>query len=280
MTQNAILLNQLLNLSQQELEHTKIRFNLNNGHVDPIEVFKTNPEEVNTNWLLWREKNNRFHVGDIVISLVRISNDHYLFTAVKTITKDLGVHNGVAYDADERLESSNFDGRVIVNFHKNFQASVREALKVIDSLEVTEVLPDLFNDNHFPGYDNVRLSYSQLGNIIHSQLFDWNSALENQKAVYLITDKKSGKLYVGSATAERGMLLERWRTYIKNGHGGDVALKQLVNEKGFDYVKSYFQYSILENYNARVDDAIVLARESWWKLTLGSRAEELGYNRN
>ena len=47
---------------------------------------------------------------------------------------------------------------------------------------------------------------------------------------------------------------------------------------GFDYVKKYFQYSILENYNARTDDHTILARESWWKLTLGTRAFGLNSN--
>ena len=45
-----------------------------------------------------------------------------------------------------------------------------------------------------------------------------------------------------------------------------------------DHVKKYFQYSILENYNARVDKDVILQRESWWKMTLGTR--EFGYNKN
>ena len=40
----------------------------------------------------------------------------------------------------------------------------------------------------------------------------------------------------------------------------------------------YFQYSILENYNAKVDDDIILSRESWWKEIFKSR--EFGYNKN
>ena len=51
-----------------------------------------------------------------------------------------------------------------------------------------------------------------------------------------------------------------------------------IAEKGFDYIKQNFQYSILENYNARVDDRVILDRESWWKETLQSRT--FGYNDN
>ncbi|MBK5201854.1 MAG: hypothetical protein JJE21_10065 [Spirochaetaceae bacterium] len=65
---------------------------------------------------------------------------------------------------------------------------------------------------------------------------------------------------------------------MKNGHGGNEELKELVEEKGRTYIQDYFQYSILENYNARVDDKVILKRESWWKETLVSK--KFGYNRN
>lgn len=96
--------------------------------------------------------------------------------------------------------------------------------------------------------------------------------------MYLITDISTGKLYVGSATAQYGMLLQRWSSYAANGHGGNVELEKLIREKGFVYVKENFQYSILENYNARMDDQYILKREAWWKETLKSR--EFGYNAN
>ena len=80
------------------------------------------------------------------------------------------------------------------------------------------------------------------------------AALQNQKAVYLITDRSNGKLYVGSATSDSGMLLQRWANYIDSGHGGNKELIELVNKEGIDYIKRNFQYSILENYNAKVGD--------------------------
>ncbi|MFV8214239.1 GIY-YIG nuclease family protein, partial [Streptococcus pluranimalium] len=66
--------------------------------------------------------------------------------------------------------------------------------------------------------------------------------------------------------------------YVHNGHGGNKELRQLVKDEGFDYIKTNFPYSLLENYNGRVDDHLILARESWWKETLRSR--EFGYNAN
>ena len=122
------------------------------------------------------------------------------------------------------------------------------------------------------------MSYNQLEIVLNRGKRDWIAALENQKAVYLITDKSNGKLYVGSATSNDGMLLQRWRSYIANGHGGNKELVELVKNNGFDHIKQNFQYSILENYNAKVDDHVILERESWWKETLQTRA--FGYNSN
>ena len=124
----------------------------------------------------------------------------------------------------------------------------------------------------------MKLSYSQLQKIINQRKKDWVSALESQKAVYLITDTNNGKLYVGSATSDNGMLLKRWKEYVETGHGGNKNLIQLVNEKGMDYIQNYFQYSILENYNSTISDELILERESWWKEVLKTRI--FGYNAN
>ena len=124
----------------------------------------------------------------------------------------------------------------------------------------------------------LNLSYNQLKSILDRGKKDWIAALESQKAVYLITDTNNGKLYVGSATSSYGMLLQRWSNYVSNGHGGNKELKRIVDSEGIEYVQSYFRYTILENYNSKVDDAVVLERESWWKNILLTRT--FGYNDN
>ena len=102
------------------------------------------------------------------------------------------------------------------------------------------------------------LTYNELKAIIENNKMDWINALSNQKAVYLITDLYTGKLYVGKASSNEGMLLDRWRTYVKNGHGGNEELINIVKEKGFEYIKKNFQYSIIEKYNAKVEDEFTL----------------------
>ena len=52
----------------------------------------------------------------------------------------------------------------------------------------------------------------------------------------------------------------------------------LAENDGIKYAEANFQYSILENYNSRIDDKVILERESWWKGIL--QTKEHGYNDN
>lgn len=274
----SIKLNDILHFPTNEISNIKIKFNIPENGVNPLDLFQTNPEEINTQWLFWREKQSYFAEGQIAICFARIDGDNWLLTTIKRVTKDLGVYQGVAFDGVELDEYKKYFGRVIVKYHNKSKSMCRYFTTICDELIVNQILPYSFDGYDFPGYDNVRLSYEQLSLIISQHKRDWVSALENQKAVYLITDNKTGKLYVGSATSANGMLLQRWSEYAANGHGGNILLKKLVDEQGFDYIKNNFQYSILENYNAKVDASIIFKRESWWKETLQSR--NFGYNAN
>lgn len=276
--QQSLLLNDLLHLNQEDLDRTKIKFNQYNGEIEPMEVYLRNPDEVNNVWLFWRAKRRYFSVGEIAICLFQLSWNTWLLSTVKEVTRELGVKDGVNYEGKELNNYTPYFGRVIVKYRKTHQTQVVYAKNVINELEVEQILPSVFDGIDFPGYDRVRLSYEQLAIIVHRHKQDWISALENQKAVYLITDKGSGKQYVGSAYGENGMLLQRWSNYVYNGHGGNKLLKEIVDKLGFDYVKQNFQYSILENYNGRTEKRIILERESWWKETLGSRAFGLNGN--
>lgn len=273
-----ILLNDLLNIPEDIAGTVKVKFNQSNGIEDPMELYLREPEVVNNQWLFWRTKQRYFSDGQIAICLLKLSSDSWLLTTIKRVTKELNVYDGINYEGEELDEYRQYYGRVIIKYHKTVQTQGMYYNTVCDELEVLQVLPSLFDGEEFPGYDNVRLTWYQLEAILARRKQSWIAALENQKAVYLITDRNNGKLYVGSATSDNGMLLQRWSNYAANGHGGNKELVTLVDEKGFDYVKQNFQYSILENYNAKIDDKVVLKRESWWKDTLQSR--RFGYNSN
>lgn len=276
--ETVIKLNDLLQFSADEIENVKIRFNQTSPDANPMDLYLKNPELVNTQWFLWKRKQGYFKEGQIAICLLKIAEDTWLLTTIKKIIKDLNVTDNINYEAEELSEYKKYYGRLIIKFHKTFQTQGIFLANIVDDLLVNQILPDSFDGFDFPGYDNVRLSYQELETIIRSNKKDWIAALENQKAVYLITDKNNGKLYIGSATSDTEMLLSRWKSYIKNGHGGNKELVELVEKQGFEYVKDNFQYSIIENYNAKIDDHVIIERESWWKETLKTR--QFGYNSN
>ena len=273
-----LYLNDLLHISDDEMKNVKIRFNQHNGSENPLDLYVRDPEYVNSQYFLWRSQRRYFSVGQIAICFLKISEDMWLLTTIKKIKRDLDVIEGINYECEEIAEYKPYFGRLIIKFHKTFQTQGVFYKSVFKELIVDQILPSQYDGEDFPGYDKVRLSYEKLSSIISREKRDWIAALENQKAVYLITDKHNVKLYVGSATSDTGMLLQRWKNYIENGHGGNKELKRIVNENGLEYIKRYFQYSILENYNSKVDDSVILERESWWKETLQSR--NFGYNQN
>jgi len=74
---------------------------------------------------------------------------------------------------------------------------VRLAPSVINDCEVAQILPSPFDNDVFPGYDKVNISWEELSRVVSKE--GWKTAIENQKGVYLITDIHNGKMYVGSA---------------------------------------------------------------------------------
>lgn len=277
---STILLNDILHMSPEEILNTKVKFNQQgkDSTTNPIDEYKKAPEIVDTQWLFWRETQRYFSVGQNAMCFLKLSSDTWLMTTIKVVTKELNVTHGVNYEGNELGQYQRYFGRVIVKYRKTHQTQGVYLQTVIEKLEVVQILPVTYDGDEFPGYDNIRLSYDQLETIIHRKKSDWITALANQKAVYLITDKSNGKMYVGSATSQYGMLLSRWEAYINSGHGGNVDLKILVDQLGLEYVKANFQYSVLENYNQRVDDNFILSRESYWKQVLCSK--KFGYNLN
>ena len=141
----------------------------------------------------------------------------------------------------------------------------------IEKFVVKEIRPTSLDNDLFPGYDKVNISWDTLKRIVDRDT--WKTALENQKGVYLITDTSNGKKYVGSAYG-MNMILGRWKAYVNSGHGGNEGLKQLP----VDHIKKHFKYSILDIYKPTTDDQIIIDREIWWKEVLQSR--QFGYNEN
>lgn len=136
----------------------------------------------------------------------------------------------------------------------------------------------------FPGFDYVELPYRQLQDMVTDARYaNWRAALSEVQGIYLITDATNGKQYVGKADgAER--ILGRWTSYARDGHGGNVALRELafVSAGGSWSVKTdharHFVFSILRVFGPSTSSSEVNAAESHYKSALMTR--EFGLNRN
>ncbi|GAA3326073.1 GIY-YIG nuclease family protein [Paeniglutamicibacter sulfureus] len=137
----------------------------------------------------------------------------------------------------------------------------------------------------FPGFDGVLLPYHQLRDMVEDPRYaDWRAALSEVQGIYLITDSTNGKQYVGKADgAER--ILGRWTAYARDGHGGNVALRELAHHSAdgeaagtkTDHAR-HFVFSLLRVFGPSTPSSEVNTAESHYKEALMTRA--FGLNRN
>ena len=286
-----IKLNDILQLSESELKKAKIRFMTDdkNGVFNPVSIAgdEQKKEELNLKNLVHNRKGSISFFKDVIaIGFIRLpeNQDHWLMTGMVKVVKDNGLGN---FAEAEYYKTKQYNFRLVVKYHKREQNGIRNAKDFINNLEVIELWrPDKsVAEKVFPGYKNVSVSYKELKRKIKIS-DEWRTALKSRKGVYLITDTKTGKLYVGSAYGDKG-ILGRWNTYLTSGFDRDEKengkypnkeLKELVDNYGISYIQENFQYSILETFTDDVSDEYIIARESWWKDVLLTRV--FGYNAN
>jgi hypothetical protein len=226
----------------------------------------------------WQEHQNQKNFKrEYILSLVYHRPNEWFFGGA---FRSLGSEKqGKAYMYRTELlpDGSEFIGRAIFSFVKEFRASYLLAEKYVDTIELKEVLRDAYTTRAFPGFELTRVSYEELSHIVAVAEPTWKAALSSVSGVYVITDLSTGKLYVGSA-AGQDQIWSRWSTYATTPHGGNKILKQLIEEKGPEYAQN-FQYSILEvrTYQTTSEETI-LQREAYWKEVLATRLH--GYNAN
>lgn len=269
----AIKLNDILQLDN--LANVRIRFNLTfDQSWNPIEVFKNGDISTMLKGQYWNYSTKKsYQSGQITIGFIKIKpgEDYWLLFHVGKITKDLNIYDGIGYEYEALPEYKKYCGRLIVKYKNTAQTMVRKAEYIIDDCEVSQILPDIFDSDIFPGYDKVNISWNVLSRVLQKD--SWKTALRNQKGVYLITDTSNGKMYVGSAYGD-DMILNRWKSYAETRHGGNKKLK-VLSEK---HIEQYFHYSILDIFKSTIEDQIIIERENWWKEVLLSR--KFGYNAN
>ena len=275
-------LQELLPFLAENQNEFKVHCATPNGENNPLSIWLSGQNNFTKDQNIQTKKNFE---RKYILSFCEINkNGEWLFvgiyksSGVKEIIKDKNTGKELnIYDTELIEEGKEFIGKLVVGFDlkEESPSAARQRYRYLESLldkmEVLELKREKVKVE-FPGYDNVNVTWRELKSLIETPA--WKTALENQKAVYLIVDTKTGKKYVGSAYGDN-MLLGRWRNYIANGHGGNKLLKPL----DFEYIKENFKYSILEIFKSSVDDKIIRNRESFWKEVLLTRTD-FGYNGN
>lgn len=256
-----------------EASSTKIHLAGYNGFDNPLEVFLDGQFEE------WQRIQNRKNFErPFVLSLIAMDQPHsWLFGGIhRSGTPKPYEPNGWLYPLEEVEEAKPLNGRLVVNFQRPGRQSYLNAERWVDTLIVKEVLQERLQFARFPGFKSVLLSANDLKKVVRDQLPDWKAALSSVAGIYLISDKESGKLYVGSATGEGG-IWQRWCNYADTGHGNNVELRAVLQELGVSHGEN-FQYSVLEIADTHTSQNEILHRESHWKNALLCRLH--GYNKN
>jgi hypothetical protein len=141
--------------------------------------------------------------------------------------------------------------------------------------EIVEIQPGL-HYKQFTDYFDFILDFNELQEIVSNQYKDWKRMLSATKGIYLISDTKTGKLYVGSAYGEEG-IWGRWKVYVKTkGHGNNKTLKELVMvDKEYG---QHFKFSILMLLPSTITADQAIKKETIFKNKLGTNS--FGLNNN
>ena len=125
----------------------------------------------------------------------------------------------------------------------------------------------------FTGLDNISLIMAELRLAVLEP--EWQQEIGSIAGIYLITDEKSGKHYIGSAYGSDG-IWQRWKSYACTGHGNNKDLIKLLQENPGR--ENEFRFTLLEKISATSSSKMVIGRENFWKIALGSR--RFGMNLN
>lgn len=274
----------LLNIDENDYINYKLHFAI--GRDDKREPYNKFLIDQFKEWQECQTQKN--WTRKYIISLIYYSKDLWLYGGVYEVLPinpsaiSEGEWQGWKYETKLLDIHSDLIGRAVFYFKKEFRASyptleLKSAKGMSPSdIYVSSIFEKKVAITDFLGFDNVNINHETLRLIINDEIPSWKSALSNVKGIYLITDKSTGKHYVGSACGEM-CIWQRWSEYAKNGHGGNTELKELLRVNGDDH-KFNFRYSVLEICNMSLGNEYILDRENYWKQVLMTR--EFGLNNN
>lgn len=271
---------------------TKVKFNVNpnNPSMPAWDLLLDDSDR----WLEmneWRSKkssNHNLDKADYLIALAQYypyGSNYYIFGGKYRVNKIAPeINNGRGYRLELMDDYLRYRKRLIIKLEKSIgRNAYNRRYDMLQSSSLNPVVYELAPATKlgaFPGYNRVTLKHKDLERIIENEEANWKQALSNVKAVYVITDRHTGKLYIGSASGNDRGLWQRWAAYadLNNLTGGNQKLKQLKAKKGSQYIIDNFQYSILEIFDTKTKVEDIISRESYWKRVLATREHGLNDN--
>ncbi len=278
-------LNSILNLTESEIENSRIELNMTEGSggIAYIDKWLSLDQEERDSGITecsywgWYGNKKNFNIGQTVFSFVKISSDEWLFISAAEIV-DVPAGSRAEVKIIERYVA--LFGRLVIRYKKGntYARYVFRLAKIMENCTVKQILPSQYNGEQFEGYDRVHLPYRKLCDIFNGKIMPtYFEALKKVTGIYCLTDTKTGKLYIGSATGEEGVA-QRWGNYLDSKHGGNKKLIALYNEKGHEYFEEYFTYTLIEYFGLSYDPERILEREQYWKKCFDTIKN--GYNDN
>ncbi len=280
-----LLLNNIFHLSESEINNSRIELNMREGsggifYIDKwlsLEQSVKNSGISDCSYWGWYGNKRNFNIGQTVFSFIKMSYDEWLFISAAEIV-DVPEASRAKVKIIEKYKP--LFGRLVIRYYKGntYARYVFRMDKIIENCMVKEILPCQYNGEQFEGYDRVHLPYYKLSDVFHGKIMPtYYEALKKVTGIYCLTDTKTGKLYIGSATGGEGVA-GRWGNYLDSKHGGNKKLIALYNDKGSSYFEDNFTYTLIEYFGLSYDPSKIIEREQYWKLCLNTIKS--GYNDN
>ncbi|KHD13991.1 GIY-YIG nuclease family protein [Clostridium butyricum] len=278
-------LNSILNLKESEIINSRIELNMTEGSggMSYIDKWLALDQEERDSGITecsywgWYGNKKNFNIGQTVFSFLKVSYDEWLFISAAEI---VNIPAGSRAEVKIIEKYVSLFGKLIIKYKKGntYARYVFKMENVIENCVVKEILPCQYNGEQFEGYDRVYLQYRKLNDIFNGKIMPtYYEALKKVTGIYCLTDTKTGKLYIGSATGEEGVA-QRWGNYLDSKHGGNKKLIALYNKKGNEYFEEYFTYTLIEYFGLSYDPGKILEREQYWKRCFDTIKN--GYNDN
>jgi len=249
-------------------------------HFDLYNMYTTQKD----NFLTYQSQQGKdaFKGADYIVSFIgeegslsRFVGVFRILDCVQLSDKQSSIDGGVfefQYKLEEVTGFDDLKERAIIDWGKGTRSWV-QWLKM--EKEILEIQPGL-HYKQFTDYFEFILTFEELKEIVDNQYPVWKKMLSATSGIYLIQDTSNGKQYVGSAYGTDG-IWGRWTYYVNtNGHGENLALKELVAlDKNH---ARHFQYTILMLLPKTYTQDQAVKTEMIFKQKLGSRA--FGLNNN